>query len=769
MRLKSFLIASNCIKILIFLLFSLLTVISCKKEEYKSITFDSYGGIENLQGHNESGFFRAELIDGRWWLLDPLNNAFLSLGADSVSFYADFAPALNYSPYFHNVMAKFGGAEQKHRTLWAEEVIERYILLGFNTIGSWGDVEYFKGRVPYTFNLNFTPEAVKYSGINNVPTVSKGWWIGFPDVFDIRFEENCKEVAQRKITEEMKNDSYLIGYFTDNELNWFGGNQFWYNPVHTLADDFISAPADYSGKQFWVNEFLQKKKGYTLESLNAAYGTNFTSWDEVLSISQLPNSPSYPAIENDKREFLFEVGEQYFRVTNEAIKSADPNHLNLCARFASDAPDEIVQKAGKYCDVLSVNDYYTLDNEISNQLLGDPRERWKRLYRNTKVESGGKPFILTEFSIRARDSGLPNSWGAGWWVDYQEERGQFYRDVLDRLLWLNEDENFLVGAHWFEWVDEPATGRFDGENSNYGLNNIKDEPYLMLYNMLGNYNQEVYYRLLQLKYNKLPQVELLYPEDEEIFEGSVDRFTWRGTKETKTYTLLISPFRTFPDSMVIKILVDENPEETGIALTQGRWFWTVSPTGEDIILGDFAKPRSFIITQDKTLCGNFSNPSNWQNYLETPVPDNSDGSALILPDLKNTEAIMAVFTINSLGKNNAVNGGMGGRVILKSIDCREKPSPVDRLSFMIMPSRIVDANGNVGVSTKYLHIYAKDTGGREIVNMSIDPSGSFALNSWNSVDIPLDNIEVKEIGFYMYINDSGIPLDQRIVFWFKIL
>jgi hypothetical protein len=31
--------------------------------------------------------------------------------------------------------------------------------------------------------------------------------------------------------------------------------------------------------------------------------------------------------------------------------------------------------------------------------------------------------------------------------------------------------------HWFEWVDEPKEGRFDGEDSNYGLVDIQDRPY----------------------------------------------------------------------------------------------------------------------------------------------------------------------------------------------------------------------------------------------------------------------------------------------------
>lgn len=33
----------------------------------------------------------------------------------------------------------------------------------------------------------------------------------------------------------------------------------------------------------------------------------------------------------------------------------------------------------------------------------------------------------------------------------------------------------MVGAHWFMFHDEPINGRYDGENSNTGVVNTKDE------------------------------------------------------------------------------------------------------------------------------------------------------------------------------------------------------------------------------------------------------------------------------------------------------
>ena len=39
------------------------------------------------------------------------------------------------------------------------------------------------------------------------------------------------------------------------------------------------------------------------------------------------------------------------------------------------------------------------------------------------------------------------------------------------------DAPYIVGQHWFEYVDQPIGGRFDGENNNFGLVTVEDEPY----------------------------------------------------------------------------------------------------------------------------------------------------------------------------------------------------------------------------------------------------------------------------------------------------
>jgi agarase len=49
-----------------------------------------------------------------------------------------------------------------------------------------------------------------------------------------------------------------------------------------------------------------------------------------------------------------------------------------------------------------------------------------------------------------------------------------YQDYLRTVL----DHPAFVGCHWFQYIDEPLTGRtYDGENYNIGFLTVTDAPY----------------------------------------------------------------------------------------------------------------------------------------------------------------------------------------------------------------------------------------------------------------------------------------------------
>jgi hypothetical protein len=166
--------------------------------------------------------------------------------------------------------------------------------------------------------------------------------------------------------------------------------------------------------------------------------------------------------DEDTSLFLGLVAAEYGRVTREAIRRHDPNHLILGCRFAGYPGDTVLQGVGPYFDIVSFHSYSATA----------PVERLQQI---TKIT--GKPTMITEFSFKAMDSGLPNTKGAAKPVATQEDRANGFAAYVQALATLPG----CVGFHWFEYRDEPKEGRrLDGENSNYGVVRIDFTPWEVL-------------------------------------------------------------------------------------------------------------------------------------------------------------------------------------------------------------------------------------------------------------------------------------------------
>jgi hypothetical protein len=55
----------------------------------------------------------------------------------------------------------------------------------------------------------------------------------------------------------------------------------------------------------------------------------------------------------------------------------------------------------------------------------------------------------------------------------QDERAECYRKYVNACL----EQPRYIGVHWFQWKDQPLTGRGDGENYQIGFLNVVDSPY----------------------------------------------------------------------------------------------------------------------------------------------------------------------------------------------------------------------------------------------------------------------------------------------------
>ena len=180
-----------------------------------------------------------------------------------------------------------------------------------------------------------------------------------------------------------------------------------------------------------------------------------------------------------RTEFLARAYTKFVETVSAAIRKYDPNHLNLGLRFGSSAPEPIV-KASKIFDVYSLNSYAY---QVNQREVDKVRQAIDR------------PILIGEFHFgtpgRGMTAGLRQTAN-------QEERGVAYRYYVENAL---ADPN-IVGAHWFEWIDEPSTGRFDGENYNIGLLDVTDRPY----GELVDAARETHRRLLDVHGGKTPPV-----------------------------------------------------------------------------------------------------------------------------------------------------------------------------------------------------------------------------------------------------------------------
>lgn len=387
-----------------------------------------------------AGFFRVEKRDGVWWLIAPDGSGALSTGVDEIGYAPDRVRGTGPSHYGEAAERIYGD-----QNAWGAAALARLRSWGFNTIGAWSDRELWTRDAPYTVILNIAAHA------------GADWQHGKPlDVYDPRFEEAARKIVETECAPRAQ-DRNLIGYFSDNEMRW---GPDW-RGKETMLQMYLEFPQDAPGRRT-AREFLRQHYNRDIGQLNRAWGASAKNFEEI------PSSAGTDAFKSDADQFLGMMAARYFQVCARAIHGADPSHLYLGARFAGKVPDPVFQ-AARAADVVSVNIYSF-----------DPRPLVEHIFKLT-----GKPILITEFAFRAEDSGLPNTRGAGPKVPDQWARAKAYADYVRRLESLPES----IGYHWFKWADEPKEGRFDGENSNYGLVNINDEPYEIFVNAVKAANE----------------------------------------------------------------------------------------------------------------------------------------------------------------------------------------------------------------------------------------------------------------------------------------
>lgn len=161
-----------------------------------------------------------------------------------------------------------------------------------------------------------------------------------------------------------------------------------------------------------------------------------------------------PKVLEDCGDFGMRFAERYFSVCRDAVKSVAPNIMYLGVRFHGHIDKEVVRLASKYCDVISYNIYDNPPHGRVNQ------------YNELDL-----PIMSTEWGIDSDPQQTPFR-GKDKNVQTPQQRAQMIVKYLESAI---RHPN-MVGAHFFQYRDQPISGRPDGEAVLRGFVNITDTP-----------------------------------------------------------------------------------------------------------------------------------------------------------------------------------------------------------------------------------------------------------------------------------------------------
>ena len=425
--------------------------------------WDAWGGYTAGPTLKATGFFRVEKHQDKWWLVDPDGRLFFSQGIDCVratdatpiddrkDWFADFPgdkpefAEFASQPYClkgyyagknpHCFSFATANLKRKYGNDWPAQigpVIHRRLRSwGLNTVGNWSDGSINRlHKTPYTATLGFGRKYIEGS---------EGYWGKFPDPFDPANKATVEKAMQRHAGVSA-GDPWCIGYFCDNEMSW--GDET------SLAIAALKSPPEQPAKQAFLADL--KTRYTTIDKLNAAWGTTHESWDALLASRTAPDKAKAG---DDLKAFYTRIAEQYFRTVRDAVKQVAPKQLYLGCRLAWSNP-LVAAAAAKYCDVVSFNVY-------------------KKTLADFKMPDGQDvPLIIGEFHFGALDRGMFHT-GLVPTPD-QPARARAYTEYVQSAL----QHPQFVGCHWFQYQDEPTTGRvWDEENYQIGFIDTADTPY----------------------------------------------------------------------------------------------------------------------------------------------------------------------------------------------------------------------------------------------------------------------------------------------------
>ena len=426
---------------------------------------DVYGGSASL-GWREtgSGFYRVVRHGKQWWLITPTGLPCFYTGVCTAPMltgngtpvkgreyvFADLPPkdgpfaaawgkgvwgeADNEYVSFDtaNLIRKFGdGWQAKEQAL----TTQRLKAFGFSGLGKWSEPY---GGVPYVGCL-FHPKD---------PPSGKGKLDVFDDAARAQFVAAIREQIEPK-----KDDPFLVGWSVGNE-----------RPETVLNDDLaamLAAPTATPAKLAMIKHAIATIYGNDAAKCAAAWKATGTTAEQIAAQPLVAPAADVEPL----RQFFADA---YYKFIQDTVKSLDANHLYLGywivpGWWQNESDWSLI---AKHCDVIGYDHYA--------ETFVDPSI--EKLIAQTDM-----PVLCGEFSYPPTYGG-ERGMGAFFLVTTPDEKtsGERYQ----RWMQSAGKNPWCVGGLWFEYRDEPVTGRGPGsgpaltydEHYAFGIVDVTDRP-----------------------------------------------------------------------------------------------------------------------------------------------------------------------------------------------------------------------------------------------------------------------------------------------------
>jgi hypothetical protein len=283
-------------------------------------------------------FFTTAKRGGHWWFIDPAGRPFFSVAMNHID-----SATMRYAENVDIWRRRYANSEEAWIKTGVAANLRRW---GFNSVG-WSQEVVIRQPTLHRHSRPWGFEHYQWLGMpycHLIPFAETHQWdveTRLPDFFSKDFEEWCDYVA-RDCCQRMKDDPKLIGYF------------------------YVDCPV-------WAHAGMSKWRGPLFDPRKLDSQTG--------------------------RDELFALASRYYKVTHDAIRRYDRNHLILGDRYeaAQLIPAEVLRAAAPYVDVMSFQ-FFGPAAKVGPGLA--------RLHRET-----GKPVLLADASIPGMQNNPPEKWG----------------------------------------------------------------------------------------------------------------------------------------------------------------------------------------------------------------------------------------------------------------------------------------------------------------------------------------------------------------------